>query len=338
MKKLLTLALITLAFLTTACSDDKQEAPNYQKKIGSTYSFTPSTNTLQQDRANFTTKIVDTSFQPDGPPDLPPKGIFDLIYYKAADGDMAAYLTPDPQDGQKHPAVIWIHGGYGGIGDWFWEETLDKLNDQSGRAFRQNGIVMMIPSFRGENDNPGQYQMFYGELDDLQSALDHLKQLPYIDPNRIYLVGHSTGGTTVLLANEYIDGFRAAFSLGGIPDLKMRINAGKMSVAIPFNQKNEQEFTLRSPRTYITSIKSPTFYFEGQEDGYFWPQFKELNKIAQDKNIPFIAYNLKNGDHFDIIHPTTTLIAQKILSDDGDKTNIQFTKQDISSIEENIGE
>lgn len=337
MKKFLILTLMSLSFLTLACSNDKQEQPNYQKKISENYSFKLSNNSLQQDRANFTTKIVDTSFIPDGEPDIPPAEIFDLIYYKALDGDMAAYLSPDPQDGQKHPAAIWIHGGYGGIGDWFWEENFDKLNDQSGRALRQAGIIMMIPSFRGENANPGQYQMFYGELDDLKAALEYLKQLPYVDPNRIYLIGHSTGGTTVLLANEYIDGFRAAFSFGGVPDLKMRIKAGPMSVAIPFNQKNDKEFALRSPRTYITSIKSPTFYFEGEEDSYFLPQFRELNQIAQDKDIPFKAYNIKTGNHFDIIHPATNLIAKKILADTGDKTNISFSSQDIQWIEQNIG-
>ena len=338
MKKLITLTLITLALLTLACSDDQTKTTNPQTTTTDKYSFPLSTNTLQQDRANFTTKIVDTTFQPDGEPDIPPQEIFDLIHYKAPDGDMAAYLTPDPQDGQKHPAIIWIHGGFGGIGDWFWEDPVDELNDQSGRALREAGIVMMIPSFRGENANPGQYQMFYGELDDLKAALTYLQQLPYVDPNRIYLIGHSTGGTTVLLANEYIDGFRATFSLGGIPDLKLlSLKASSLPVAIPFNQKDEKEFTLRSPRTYITSIKSPTFYFEGQENAYFWPQFKELNKIAQEKNIPFIAYNLKDGDHFDILHPTTNIIAKKILADTGAKTNIQFTQQDIEWIEQNIG-
>ena len=33
-------------------------------------------------------------------------------------GDNAAYLTPDPKDGAKHPAIVWITGGdYSTIGD-----------------------------------------------------------------------------------------------------------------------------------------------------------------------------------------------------------------------------
>ena len=34
---------------------------------------------------------------------------------------------------------------------------------------------------------------FYGELEDLDSAREYLASLPYVDPKRIYVVGHSTG-------------------------------------------------------------------------------------------------------------------------------------------------
>lgn len=55
----------------------------------------------------------------------------------------------------------------------------------------------MIPSFRGEDRNPGSYEMFYGELEDLDAAYDWLAKQPWVDPDRIYLAGHSTGGTPV---------------------------------------------------------------------------------------------------------------------------------------------
>ncbi|CAK9885607.1 MAG: hypothetical protein XXXJIFNMEKO3_02013 [Candidatus Erwinia impunctatus] len=216
--------------------------------------------TLASERAAFKTEIVDTSFQGDGPAAMPPADIFSLIRYPAKDGGMSAFVTPDPKDGKKHPAVIWLIGGYGGIGDddFFWSKQPED-NDQSGSAFREAGLVMMVPSFRGENDNPGHYEMFYGEIDDLDAARRYLAALPYVDADRIYLAGHSTGGTRVLLASEMLTGFRAAFALGGIPDLQQRIANGSMQVAIPFNQKNPQEFRLRSPGNFITSITSPTY-------------------------------------------------------------------------------
>lgn len=296
-------------------------------------SFDVSETDLASARQDFKTNIVDHSFQPDGAPDVPPQDILSLIEYPASNGKLAAYLTPDPKDGKKHPAVIWVHGGYGGIGSFFWDaQSAD--NDQSARAIREAGIVMMFPSFRGENANPGQYEMFYGEINDLEAALAYLAKLPYVDPDRIYLAGHSTGGTTVLLGNEYIKGFRAAFSLGGIPDLKLRIDGGQMMVAVPFDQNDPKEFALRSPRTFITSLKSPTFYFEGEEN--YWPEFDEVQTVAKDKKSPLHVFKIKEADHFNIITPVTQMIAQKILADTGAKSNIDFSSEDIKFIEQNV--
>ncbi|WP_244584958.1 alpha/beta hydrolase family protein [Escherichia coli] len=292
-------------------------------------------NSLYKDRENFKTEIVDISFEDDDKPATPPKGVLDLIYYPAKDGDMAAFITPDPKDEKKHPAVIWLVGGYGGIGsdDYFWRSH-PRSNDQSASAFRKAGIVTMIPSFRGENGNPGKYEMFYGELDDLENAREYLSKLPYVDPDRIYLVGHSTGGTRALLASELPNKYRAIFSLGGIPDLKKRVDMGPISVDIPFNQNNQKEFRLRSPGHYISSITTPTFYFEGGRD--IWPEFYDLKKQARNENIPLHIYSIKRGDHFNIIIPTTELIAKKILLDKGETSNIKFSPLDIMLIETKV--
>ena len=335
--KILSILLIGLAVISCGGTkkDDNTESSSIKNTNKKNYSFEVSDEDFRNVYSNFKSNIVLDTFEGDGKPATPPADVFSLIYYKADDGEMAAFLSPDPKDGKKHPAVIWLIGGYGGIGndDYFWRDQAPE-NDQTGSAFRKAGIVMMIPSFRGENNNPGTYDMFHGEIKDLESAREYLASIPYVDPNRIYVVGHSTGGTRVLLGNEYSNGFRAAFSLGGIPDLELRIKYGKMRVDIPFDQKNPEEFKIRSPRTYIKSIKSPTFYFEGEDD--FWPEFNEVQNIANDNNVPFKTYSIRGGDHFNIITPVTQMIAEKILNDTGEKTNIDFSKEDIKKIEGGI--
>ena len=47
-------------------------------------------------------------------------------------------------------------------------------------------------------------------------------------------------------------------------------------------------------------------------------------------------YDIKGGDHFNIITPVTKVIAEKILNDTGEKTNITFTKEDIAKIENSL--
>ena len=70
----------------------------------------------------------------------------------------------------------------------------------------------MFPSLRGGNDNPGTKEGFLGEVNDVLAATDFLAKQPYVDPARIYLGGHSTGGTLALLVGECSDRSRAVFS------------------------------------------------------------------------------------------------------------------------------
>jgi dienelactone hydrolase len=45
--------------------------------------------------------------------------------------------------------------------------------------------------------------------------VDHLRALPYVDPARVYLVGHNSGGTIALLAALSPNNkLRAVFSFG----------------------------------------------------------------------------------------------------------------------------
>lgn len=261
----------------------------------------------------------------------PPEDVFILTKYPTKLGEMSTYVTPDPRDGKRHPAVIWIPGGYGGLSDsedFFWRDH-SRDNDQSASAFRNAGLVVMIPSFRGEDKNPGRYEMFYGELDDIESAFDWLSKQTYVDPARIYLAGHSTGGTRVLLASEYSQKFRAYFSIGGMPDLKARVKLGNMQVKIPF-QQTSNEYKLRSPARFIRSIKKPTWYFEGEEA--YWDTFDEFATIAEKENIPLVINKIKSGDHFNIIAPLTELIAEKILADVRAESNIIFSDDDLAKI------
>ncbi len=58
---------------------------------------------------------------------------------------------------------------------------------------------MMYPSLRGAHDNPGQPEGLFGEVDDMLAAITYARKLDYVDPERVYLVGHSTGATLALL-------------------------------------------------------------------------------------------------------------------------------------------
>ena len=283
------------------------------------YLVTAQSGSLAEARRGFKTSIVGESSS-HLPPDQPPAGIFELIRYDSPVGKLSAYLTPDPGNGKKLPAIIWITGGDCNSISSVWEPApID--NDQTAAAYRNAGIVMMYPSLRGGNDNPGHTEYFLGEVDDVLAAADHLANQSYVDPKRIYLGGHSTGGTLVLLAAECSDRFRAVFSFGPVNDVR---EYGEFFA--PLKSASKEELRLRSPGGWLASIQSPTFLIEGAQSG----NAIDLAAMAAACKNPKIQFFIINGGtHFDILAPTNALIAERILEDNGSNFNMTFTKDEF---------
>jgi acetyl esterase/lipase len=275
---------------------------------------------LSEARLGFKTKLVPQTTPRDPVPEPPPE-VFRKVYYDSPAGKLAAYISQVPEDGKKRPAIIWITGGdCNSIGD-LWSEA-PPSNDQTASAYRKAGIVMMFPSLRGGNDNPGIKEAFLGEVDDILSAADYLARQESVDPKRIYLGGHSTGGTLVLLVAESTDRFRAVFSFGPASDV-----SNYDSQYIPFDTSNARELELRSPGRWLGSIRSQTFVFEGTNQA----NLSSLQAMSRATTNPMVRFlPVKGADHFSTLAPTNRLIAQKILQDEGPATNIAFTEEELN--------
>ncbi len=280
-----------------------------------------SEDSLREARKGFKTKLRPQQRGAE-PVDKPPLRLFNLVRYDAPLGMFSAYLTPDPKDGKKHPAIVWITGGdCNSIDKGSWTEGAAS-NDQSASGFRKAGIVMMFPSLRGGNDNPGQKEGFFGEVDDVLAAAEFLAKQEFVDPNRIYLGGHSTGGTLVMLAAAASDRFRAVFSFGPADDV-----SAYPPEYIPFDTFGKREVELRSPNRWLHSVKTPLFVFEGTVEG----NLGALEAMKQSSTNPKIHFHpVKGATHFSILAPTTRLLAAKVLRDEGAATNLAFTEEELN--------
>ena len=277
--------------------------------------------TLLQARAGFKTKLLRQEKGSEAVP-MPPANLFQVVQYDSPlVGKLAAYVSQPPKDGKKHPAIIWIFGGFGNdIGATPWEPA-DPDNDQSASAFRKAGIVMMYPSLRGGNLNPGVQEGFFGEVNDVIAAVDYLAKQPFVDPKRIYLGGHSTGGTLALLVSESTDKFRAVFAFGAIDDVE-----GYGADSLVFDLSNRKELELRAPVRYLDAIKSPTFAFEGDMGG----NSTSLETMKAKTTNPFFhGFIVENVSHFSILAPIMPLLAQKIGGDTGDACNITISPEEL---------
>lgn len=242
-------------------------------------------------------------------PEPPPPGVLKLVAYSGPLGANAAYVSPAPADGKKHPAIIWLVGGFSSsIGSVAWKPAPSR-NDQSASGFRDLGIVMMYPSLRGGNNNPGYFETFYGEVDDVLAAAKYLATLNYVDASRIYLGGHSTGGTLALLVAEAAgDRFRAVFALGPVQDV-----LGYGDDVLPFDTRDPKEGQLREPQRWLADIRCPTLVFEGTKAP---SNIASLHALERRSTNPLLQFFPVSGEtHFTEITPLVAEIGRNIVAD-----------------------
>ena len=291
--------------------------------MGCSQSLTQEAQTLSQARKGHVTQVNPQRGAKE-PVDVPPASLFHIVSYAGANGPLAAYLTPDSGDGKRHPAIVWITGGdCNSIGDMWTPASRD--NDQTAAAYRKAGLIMMFPSLRGGNQNPGAKEGFYGEVDDVIAATQYLAQQKYVDPARIYLGGHSTGGTLALLVAERSNAYRAVFAYGPVADVSTySVDSG----FIPFNVSDREEVKLRSPGYWLSSIHNPTWVIEGGKQGNI-RSVKLMEKSCTNPKVTFIE--VLNGSHFTVLAPVNDLIAKKLINDTGAAGTLTLTSDEVNN-------
>ena len=149
---------------------------------------------------------------------------FQKIKYKSrVDGlEIPAYVfSPIKKSATKHAALVWVHGGV--HGDWntglypFIVEAVKR------------GYVILTPDYRGSTGYGDEFhrKIDYGgkEVDDVLSSVDYLATLPYVDSNRLGIMGWSHGGfiTSHIL---FRDGnpFKAGAAIVPVTNLVFRLS------------------------------------------------------------------------------------------------------------------
>jgi dienelactone hydrolase len=265
--------------------------------------FPPQNEDYAEARKNFKTKLLWLSpapqlEDPNRPVRLPPEA--EEINYVSGQLQLRAWVSRDPSDGkEKKPAVLFLHDGFA-FGNEDWDQA---------KPFRDAGYVVMMPMLRGENNQPGNFSLFYDEVDDVLAAADALEKLPYVDGKRMYLAGHSGGGTLTLLTALTTSRFRAAGAISGSPDQvnwvgSVRPNMGGYggnSGAVPFDESDEKEPRMRSPLAFAESFKCPTRLYVGGQETFFKACAEKTVEKAKKKNLD-VEVVVVPGDHINAVN------------------------------------
>jgi alpha/beta superfamily hydrolase len=266
--------------------------------------------TLSEARRGFKTAVAVSDLRRDPLP-TPPEKLYVRADYISAGRTLAAFVTPGLKDGRKYPAVIWLTGGdTNTLGD-FWVRGAPG-RDESAQAFRQAGLVVMFPTLRGGNTNPGSKELGMGEVDDVLAAAEHLASLPHVDPAQIYLGGHSTGGTLALLVAQVSTRFAAVLALGPVADVRDYGASYGNGINWRALVNADDEVRLRSPGEWMGSIRSPTYIIEGKQSP---SNLRSLSAMCEHAaQIPALrCLDVPGYDHFSIIEPVAKVAAAQML-------------------------
>jgi dienelactone hydrolase len=277
--------------------------------------------TLAEARRGFETKLLRQERE-SRPLAEPPEDVFTLARYKGPVGDLTAYVSTPPEPGKKYPAIIWVTGGFppGGAGESAWEDA-DPDNDQTAQAYRHAGLVMMYPTTRGTAGNPGVQESFLGEVDDVLAAADHLRTLDFVDPERIYLGGHSTGGTLALLVAEATDRFKAVICFGPVEDPRTYGDEPLL-----YDPKDEREARIRAPIHFLAGVRSPTFVIEGEDGRSNIEPLRAMQRACTNPALHFLS--VAGADHFLVLAPVNALIARKLAAGGP----LELTQQEVQAV------
>nr|WP_221375005.1 alpha/beta fold hydrolase [Actinoplanes polyasparticus] len=108
---------------------------------------------------------------------------------------LAAPLTLPTAGGRSVPAALLVHGS----GPFDRNSAMPGMSLGLGQALAEGlagqGIAMLRYDKRGVGASGGDYLSsgFYDEVHDAASALETLRGHPAVDPERVFVVGHSTG-------------------------------------------------------------------------------------------------------------------------------------------------
>jgi dipeptidyl aminopeptidase/acylaminoacyl peptidase len=189
-------------------------------------------------------------------------GSYQRVDYPSAGMSLAALLDTRHLDpAEPRAAVVYLHGGFG----------LSPRELAVADMFADAGLVVMVPTWRGENQNPGYFECFLGEVADARAAVQWLASQPGVDPERIYVFGWSVGGGIALNLSLLDDiPVRLSGSSAGVYDREL-ITAWATEddyIVFPYDYRDETENYFRLPIYHLQDMARDHYTYVGAEDDY----------------------------------------------------------------------
>lgn len=136
-------------------------------------------------------------------------------------------------------------------------------------------------------------------LTNAKAALDYLlAKAPEVDPNRIFIAGHSSAATLALLVAEHESRIKGCASYCGVADVEERV-----AKAIPILDRalpGYRDFIrFSSPKTHVEKLKCPVLLFHAQDDTVVpVSQTTTFAELLKKSNPDVTVDTSARGDHY----------------------------------------
>jgi len=172
--------------------------------------------------------------------------------------------------------VLYAHHGF----------ALSHVDFEDARPFVTAGYLVLMPAWRAENGNAGEFQRYFGEVDDACEALQYLNKIPGVDPKRVFAAGDTMGGTTMLLlAESDVDvRLRMVAACSAFPDINEAIERGltPQRKLFPYDFKDTLENEMRSPGRHLQDLDCPIRLYNSESDVLYVRQAGLLVNLAHN--------------------------------------------------------
>ena len=198
-----------------------------------------------------------------------------LVHYPSKDGKWTisalVYVPYNLPRQAEHPAIVYVHGGPAA-------QTMNTFN-RFIQYMANQGYIVIAPNYRGSTGYGKEFQqanlfdMGGGDLQDVLSAADWIKQTGYVDPKKLILMGGSYGGYLTMMGVTKAPDLWAA----GVPivpfvnwftEIQNEDPALQQSDLATMGdlEKNKARYEDRSPINFVDQIKAPLYLLAGGND------------------------------------------------------------------------
>ncbi|AFY70598.1 peptidase S9, prolyl oligopeptidase active site region [Thalassoporum mexicanum PCC 7367] len=216
------------------------------------------------------------------------------FFYAPVNKDFQAPAT------EKPPLIVRSHGG----------PTAATSNALSLKIqyWTSRGFAVLDVNYGGSTGYGRKYrQRLNGkwgivDIDDCINGAKYLADRQLVDPERMAIVGGSSGGYTTLAALTFRDVFKAGAVYYGVSDLEIlakethKFESRYLDSIVGAYPEQKAIYEARSPIHHVDQLACPVIFFQGAEDKITPPNQTEMMVTAiKQKGIP-VAYVLYEGE------------------------------------------